>query len=197
MAIQKLTGNRAQLGGIAGNIQLNNANLNWTTSSYIYGTLRVQDASSSVGQTRGGIQLGGMGLYIKKIALTADWLNGGTTSQRDTGWDLPRFSIVEDVWMQTITAAASATNTMNVGLQGAAQTFLTAVTPVSSFTPGVETYRGGGNGGLVAETTTFWYRVPYPVNTATSLSVIVTRSATVFSATWVGNLYIKYYKPTT
>lgn len=191
MAINKITGSRALLGGIAGNVDL-------PTCSWFNGTMRVRQASTD--STRGAIQLGGMALTVKKIALAAAAVNGGTTTIYDTSYDLPRFSIVEDVWMQTITAAASATNTLSVGLAGASSAItylMTGITPTSAFTPGVENYRVGGNGQLVSETTNFWYRVPYYTNSATTLDIVIARSATVFSATWTGNLYIKYYVPST
>lgn len=184
MAFNRITRSRAKLGGFIGNLDI-------PTCTWFTGTARVRQASTD--STRGGIQLGGMALFVKKIALTADWLNGGTTTQRDTSWDLPRFSIVDDVWVQTITAATS--NTLSVGIQGDSDLFLAAVTPTSAFTPSAVTYLTGG--GLVSNSTTYWYKVPYYSNSATSLSVVIGRSATKFSATWVGNVYIKYYVPST
>jgi hypothetical protein len=184
MAINKITGSRAKLGGIAGNVDL-------PTCAWFNGIVRARVASTD--STRGGIQLGGMAMYIKKIAIAADWVNGGTTNERDTGWDLPSFSIVEDVWLQTITAATSATNTLNVGIQGTIQGFLKAVTPTSAWTPGLET-----QGSLLQnQSTNFGGRISYYANSATSKSVKVGRSATVFSSTWTGNLYIKYFVPST
>lgn len=191
MAINKITGSRALLGGIAGNVDL-------PTCSWFNGTMRVRQASTD--STRGHIQLGGMAMVIKKIALAAGAVNSGTTNIYDTTYDLPRFAVVEDVFLQTITAAASATNTLSVGLAGASSAItymMTGITPTSAFTPSAVNYRAGGNSVLVSESTTYWYRVPYYTNSATTLDIVIARSATVFSATWTGNLYIKYYVPST
>ena len=182
--MNRITRGTALLGAIGGTVTL-------PSSHRFYGDLKVHAASTDA--TKGGIKLGGMTQYIKKIHLSAAWVNGGTTNQRDTGWDLPARSIVEDVWLQTITAATSATNTLTVGIQGTANGFLAAVTPTSAFTPtNTATY-----GTLLkSRSTTYECRVPYYANSSTSMSVVVGRSATTFSATWVGDLFIKYYVPT-
>jgi hypothetical protein len=190
MAIQKLSGNKVILGGIDTTALYGAITL--PSCSVFYGTMRVKAASTDT--TKGALQLGGMAMVIKKIALTAGLVNTGTTSVYDTTWNLPRFAIVDDVWVQTVTAATSATNTLTVGITDNTNGFLTTVTPTSAFQP---TNVAGYGTLLKSRSTTFESRVPYYVNSSTGVSVVLTRSATTFSATWVGNLYIKYYVPST
>lgn len=185
--MNRITKGRALLGSIGGTVTL-------PSSHRFYGDIRI--AAASTDTTKGGIELGGITQYVKKIALTAGLVNTGTTNTYNTSWSLPSKSIVEDAWIQTVTEAASGTNTLGVflGVDPAANILLTGVEPTSSFSPTNLTY-GAADGLLKSRSTTFECRVPYYANSSTSMSVRVSRSATVFSATWVGNLFIKYYVP--
>lgn len=180
MGYQKLTGSKAILGSVALT----------STLKFVGDELRVEAASTDA--TKGGIKLGAFTIFVKKIPLTGSGLTA-TTSLTDTDWDAPYGSIIEDVFVVTQTAASSATNTIDVGIAGDPDGLLVDAQAVTTFTP---TYANYG-ALLLSATTTFKARVPYYTGASTTRSITVTRSSTTFTATWVGNLYIRYAVPGT
>jgi hypothetical protein len=184
MGVQKLTGAQAILGGAI--------ILNPTTT---FGLPKFYDARTSAGMTdsQGGFQVGKMKFYVKRLTLTgADFST--TSSIADTGWDVPFGAIIDDAWIDTRVAASSAGNTIAVGVAGSGNNLLNAWAAVAAFQP---TPLAGYGSGLLGATTTYKVKVPYNMQASTTRSVTWTRSATTFTTTFSGNLYISYRLPTT
>lgn len=198
MAYTKITGNQAILAGavlhssptIYAAGSYNKLSTSSTGTFQIYGVPDINNTTTDA--TLGGINLGGMTQYIKKIHLAAAAVNSDTTNEYGTSWNMPYGSIIEDVFMCTITRAASNTNTLTVGISGDIDGFLVGVTPTSAWTPVLASYgtllRAAGTSDLTA-------RVPYYSKSSTTVEVKIGRSATTFSATWTGDLFIKYLVP--
>ena len=139
-----------------------------------------------------GVNFGGMKLRVKKLKILGSALTG-TTSLTDSGWDVPYESIIEDVFLDIRTVASS--GVLSVGLAGDVDGLLASVDVSDiTFTPGNTNYYGEL---LKSRSTTFECRVPYFTKASTTRSVTYTRAATTFGTDFVGNLFIKYWLPST
>ncbi len=195
MAITKLTGSRAILGGavILSSPQIySNLSTSSTSQTKFYGTPEVEATATDA--TRGGIKLGGATMFIKQIPFTsASWTTSVTTNF-DTGWDLPAKSVLTDAFFDITTVASSLT--LTAGTNGDPNGFLTgiATTPVGVKAGALE--EGAVTYGVlflddISTASVANAKINY-TNGSSAVSIAIGRSATDVSMAAVGNLYLTY-----